>query len=70
MQPSNTDSDRTQVSCAIKLTFRRTVNLDDDQAISQAKEDAINAAMVVSECLREQGYSVDLDLDYLVAYGA
>lgn len=62
-------AERTQVSCAVRLAFRRIVDGSEDDAIDQAKRDAKDAALVVAQYLRDAGYSVELDVDYLVAYG-
>lgn len=68
MPRSNTDSERTQVSCSARLTFRRTVDGTNDEVIEQAKRDAKEASEVLAQYLRDRGYRVEVDVGYLVAY--
>jgi hypothetical protein len=57
------------VSCKACLTFRKLLDCpDEDDAIRIAKARMKAAAMQIALDLQAEGYKVELEVDYLVAY--
>lgn len=58
-----------QVSCRASLVFSKLVDAPDEYAALQAVKSRIeSAALQVALDLRRDGYALDLDVTYLVAY--
>lgn len=59
------------VSCRACIVFRKLVDRgDDDSAIRTVKDRMRAAALQAASDLRDDGYAIELDVDYLVAYEA
>lgn len=57
------------VSCRADLAFRKRLDVgEENEAISITKERLRAAAMKIASDLVDDGYSVELDVNYLVAY--
>lgn len=57
-----------KLSARAAVTVHKMVDADEDEAIDQFKERMHAAAMQVALDMRSDGYIVDLEVDYLVAY--
>lgn len=58
-----------RVSCRAGLVFRKLLDVPEaDEAIQIVKDRMRAAAMQVALDLRRDGYEIDLEVDYLVAY--
>lgn len=57
-----------KLSARASVTIHKVVDADEDEAIEQFKECMHAAAMQVALDMRRDGYIVDLDVSYLVAY--
>lgn len=57
------------VSCKANVVFRKRLDVDEeDEAIHITKERLRAAAMKIASDLVDDGYSVEVDVNYLVAY--
>lgn len=58
-----------RVSCRAGLVFRKLLDVpEEDAAIQMVKDRMKAAAMQVALDLRRDGYVIDLEVEYLVAY--
>ncbi|MHB0973975.1 MAG: hypothetical protein ACYC0P_07010 [Thiobacillus sp.] len=58
-----------RVSCRSEIAFRKLLDCnEEDDAIRIAKERMRAAAIQIASDLVDDGYSVELDVNYLVAY--
>lgn len=58
-----------RVSCRAGLVFRKLLDVpEEDAAIQMVKDRMKAAAMQVALDLRRDGYALDLEVEYLVAY--
>lgn len=57
-----------KLSARAAVTVHKMVDATDEEAMGQFKERMRAAAMQVALDMRRDGYIVDLEVDYLVAY--
>ena len=58
-----------RVSCRAEVTFRKLLDCpDESDAIDIAKARMRQAAMRIASELKDEGYRVELEIHYLVAY--